>query len=127
MLPARRYPALLFAVLLSGVCILAMREAPPPLTPAVGRLVAAVSVPAAAEASVCLNTATGEELMELPGLGQTLAARILRYREAHNGFDCPEELLQVKGVSTGRLNSWAPYLTVGIYAGEPDPAASAPG
>ena len=38
-----------------------------------------------------INTATAEELMALPTVGQTLAKRILDYRERHGGFQSVDE------------------------------------
>ncbi len=40
---------------------------------------------------VDINTASREELMELDGIGETLASRIIEYREQHGGFDSVEE------------------------------------
>ena len=51
------------------------------------------------ETRIDLNTADEKELTKLPGIGKTLAARIVAYREEHGPFTCPEELLRVKGIT----------------------------
>ncbi|MBP3388722.1 MAG: helix-hairpin-helix domain-containing protein [Clostridia bacterium] len=95
---------------LAAVCTAAMLEAPAPLTPAVTRTLSAADV---GSGSICLNTATAEELMTLPELGTVLAARILDYRAHHHGFDSLGELLQVEGVGEERLRLWRDYLYIG--------------
>jgi competence protein ComEA len=47
---------------------------------------------------VNLNSATLEELMTLDGIGQTVAERILNFREKNGPFQKPEDLMQVKGI-----------------------------
>ena len=47
---------------------------------------------------VNINTATLEELMTLDGIGQTVAERILSFREKNGPFQKPEDLMMVKGV-----------------------------
>ena len=47
---------------------------------------------------VNLNTATLEELDELPGVGPSTAKNIIAYREAHGGFAAPEEIMNVKRI-----------------------------
>ncbi len=55
--------------------------------------------PAAAQkATVNLNTATVDQLMTLPGIGQKTAERILEYRTKSGGFKKIEELMNVKGI-----------------------------
>ena len=46
-----------------------------------------------------LNTATVEQLQTLPGIGPTLAKRIVTFREKNHGFKRVEELLAVPGIS----------------------------
>ena len=45
-----------------------------------------------------LNRATAEDLSGLPGVGPTLAGRIIEYREARGGFSSLDELKEVKGI-----------------------------
>jgi competence protein ComEA len=45
-----------------------------------------------------LNRATAEDLGGLPGVGPTLAGRIIEYREVHGGFSSLDELKEVKGI-----------------------------
>lgn len=59
-----------------------------------------------------LNTASPEQLGTLPGLGPTLAERIVAFREANGGFASVDELLDVSGMTQRRLDAIAPYLLV---------------
>jgi competence protein ComEA len=46
-----------------------------------------------------LNTATPKQLESLPGIGPTLAKRIVDFREKKGGFKRVEELLAIPGIS----------------------------
>ena len=45
-----------------------------------------------------LNTATSEELREVPGIGSVLSERIISYRERKGGFSAIEELYAIYGL-----------------------------
>ncbi len=58
---------------------------------------------------VFLNTATQEDLEQLPGIGPVIANRIIKYRE-EKGFSSLEELTKVKGVGQKTIEKLKPYL-----------------
>ncbi|MGM9590210.1 MAG: ComEA family DNA-binding protein [Faecousia sp.] len=60
-----------------------------------------------------LNAAGIRELTALPGIGETLAKRILDYREQNGAFSRPEELMNVEGIGSGRLEALLDYVTTG--------------
>jgi competence protein ComEA len=64
---------------------------------------ASATTPAQPEVPVNLNTATLEQLDELPGVGPATAQKILDYRQEHGGFGSVEELGQVPGIGDVRL------------------------
>jgi competence protein ComEA len=74
------------------------------------------SAPAAARRPVSfpinLNTAQRKEFMELPGIGEQLAERILQYRKAHGAFRTIEQLREVKGIGKKRMDRLRPLVTV---------------
>ena len=63
-------------------------------------------------ARINLNTAGIEELMELDGMGEVLAGRIIEYREANGGFNTVEEITQVKGIGEKTFERIRDYITV---------------
>ncbi|MBI3321095.1 MAG: helix-hairpin-helix domain-containing protein [Candidatus Omnitrophica bacterium] len=61
---------------------------------------------------VDVNTAGIAELERLPGVGPTLAKRIVAYRDRHGPFHRAEELSQVPGIGPKTCDALADYLTV---------------
>lgn len=59
-----------------------------------------------------LNTADVETLMILPELTQTLAQRIVSYREEHGKYTSVRQLLFVEGINETLLDDLIPYVTI---------------
>ena len=62
---------------------------------------APVTVAAAVEAKVNINTADVKELMKLQGVGRSLAEKIVQYRDAHGPFKKAADLRKVEGLGDG--------------------------
>lgn len=63
--------------------------------------------------SMDINTATAQELEELPGIGEVLALRIVEYRTTNGPFSSVEELASIDGISAGMVEDLRPLVTVG--------------
>jgi competence protein ComEA len=63
-------------------------------------------------ASVDLNAAGAAELAQLPGVGETVAERIVAYREQNGPFASVDELADVSGMTQRRVDALAQYLRV---------------
>lgn len=59
---------------------------------------------------VSLNSATKEELMTLPGIGESKANLIIEYRENNNGFKTTEEIMNVKGIGKSMYEKIKGYI-----------------
>lgn len=62
---------------------------------------------------VNINTASEDELAFLPGLGPTLALRIVEYRNENGPFEKPEDICNVSGIGAKTFEKLAQYITVG--------------
>jgi comEA protein len=62
--------------------------------------------------AVNINTASKEELVALPGIGSTLAERIISYRENEGEFGSVDDLQKIKGISKKKLEKLKPHVTV---------------
>ena len=68
---------------------------------------------AAGEGQVDINTAGLEELMTLPGIGETRAQAILDDREANGPYRYPEDLIRVRGIGEGIVSAISDQITTG--------------
>ena len=61
---------------------------------------------------VNINTATVQELEALPGIGPTLAQRIVDDREENGPFPAIESLIRVKGIGENKMEALLDLITV---------------
>ncbi|TDD65578.1 ComEA family DNA-binding protein [Actinomadura darangshiensis] len=59
-----------------------------------------------------LNTATPDQLDDLPGVGPVLAQRIVAYRTQHGGFRSIDQLQDVSGIGSHRFADLKPMVRV---------------
>ncbi|MCR4418553.1 MAG: ComEA family DNA-binding protein [Clostridia bacterium] len=59
-----------------------------------------------------INVASAQELEALPGIGPTLAQRIVAYREEHGPFRTVEDIKNVSGIGEGRYAQIKELITV---------------
>lgn len=59
-----------------------------------------------------INTATIEELIQIPGIGPKTAEKIIEYRTLHGNFKELNELLNVKGIGEKKLEMIKKYITL---------------
>lgn len=66
---------------------------------------------AAGNGPISLASATVAQLDALDGIGPTLAARIVAWRDTHGGFQSVDQLTDVPGIGQTRLEALRPKLT----------------
>ncbi|WP_207457494.1 ComEA family DNA-binding protein [Herbiconiux sp. SYSU D00978] len=82
------------------------------LVPAVGAEPPPSATGAGGESLVRLNAADLAELDTLPGVGPTLAQRIIDYRDEHGGFGSVDELKDVPGIGEKTFAELEPLVTL---------------
>ena len=55
---------------------------------------------AASDGKININTAGVEELVKLERIGEKYAQRIIEYREKNGPFEKPEDIMKVKGIGS---------------------------
>lgn len=117
-LPQRRLDRVLpvaTLLLCAGLLLLPLREEPYTETPFAERMEA---VPEDLDeflklASTDINTADKEALMELPGIGEVLSDRILKYRAQHGPFADWSEFRQIQGIGEHLVETLRPVAYLG--------------
>ena len=61
---------------------------------------------------VNINTATSEQLQQVPGIGPATTEKILLMRKSYGSFKSVDDLLAIKGLGKKRLEKMRKYLTV---------------
>ena len=64
------------------------------------------------ETKIDINSATREELTLLPGIGETLAQRIVDYRQKNGPFEKIYDLSKVRGIRPGLVKDIEGFVTV---------------
>jgi competence protein ComEA len=59
-----------------------------------------------------INTATQSELQLLNGVGESTAAAIIQYREENGMFKSVEDLVNVKGIGSKKIETLTDNMTV---------------
>lgn len=88
---------------------------PPPLTgaaPTPGQAGSGGSGRTASAGLININTASAEELDQLPGIGPAIAQRIVDYREANGPFRSVEEIKLVSGIGDKLFEKIKDLITV---------------
>jgi comEA protein len=62
--------------------------------------------------TINMNTATLKEWVQLPGIGEVYAQRILEYRSIHGDFTRLEDLMEVKGIGQKRWEKLKMHLYI---------------
>ena len=104
--------ALACAVLAILFCLLALKDIPHgkrAVVRASGTETQA-ETPVPPDGSIRINEADQEELMSLPGVGETLAQAILDERNTNGAFIYPEDLMAVKGIGPAKYSRIRPFL-----------------
>ncbi len=109
------------AILFAGISVAAPAVASPvdqssvPLTDVAKKAAAAPATQGKekpAPAIVNINTATATELQTLPGIGASVATRILEYRQKNGGFKKVEDLMNIRGIGEKTFLKLKPLITI---------------
>ena len=61
---------------------------------------------------VNINTANEVELQRIPGIGETIAGRIVAYRKQNGKYKTIEDIQNVSGVGTSKFQKIKQYICV---------------
>lgn len=66
----------------------------------------------AAHKKIDLNTATRDDLVALPGIGEGIAEEILLYRDERGAFTSLDQLRKIKGIGAKKFEKLRPYIEI---------------
>jgi len=66
----------------------------------------------AGDGLININTASADELQQLPGVGPVIAARIVEHRKKYGNYSSVSDLLDVSGIGEAKLSKIVPCATV---------------
>ena len=66
----------------------------------------------AGDGKININSASKEELMTLPGIGESKASDIITYREEHGGFSSEQDIMNIQGIKEGVYNKIKDRITI---------------
>lgn len=64
------------------------------------------------EKSININYAPKEQLILLPGIGESTAEKILMYRKEYGSFKKIEDIMKIKGIGAKKFEKLKPYITI---------------
>lgn len=88
-------------------------DAVPIVVPTSGGVTVAPAFPTDQPLMLDINTASAAALEELPGVGPSTAAAIVRTRERRGPFLAVDELLEVPGIGEAKLSQIEPFVLAG--------------
>lgn len=62
--------------------------------------------------TIDVNTASESDLEKLPGVGPSLARRIVEYRQANGPFATPDDLQNVSGIGPSKFAKMEPFIRI---------------
>ena len=68
------------------------------------------------ETKLDLNKASAEELVQLKGIGQSYAERIIKYRENNGPFVQVEDIMKIKGIGSKIFESIKHQIVIEVPA-----------
>jgi competence protein ComEA len=75
-------------------------------------VIAPWSISAQSQETININSAPVEGLMRLPGVGRTVASRIVQFRAKHGPFKRPQEIIVIKGMNARRYREIAHLIRI---------------